>query len=151
MINKEKVIKMGRKKGSTNAMREIILQDCIQQIIKGGISARDWQSHAKEKHNIGQRQSYRYWKKAWEYTRERYDAQKDDLIAASVAKLDKMFDMSEKEGLSPRTQLSILKEKHKLLGLYVERQQIELGGSNSISFDFGIKTKEEDSSLKDNE
>jgi hypothetical protein len=142
---------MGRKKGSTNAMREIILQDCIQCIIKGGISARDWQSHAKEKHNIGQRQAYRYWKRAWEYTRERYDAQKDDLIAASVAKLDKLFDDAEMAGLPPRTQLAILKEKHKLLGLYVERQQIELGGSNSISFDFGIKPKEEDSSLKDSE
>jgi len=142
---------MGRKKGSTNAMREIILQDCIQQIIKGGISARDWQGHAKEKHNIGQRQAYRYWKKAWEYTRERYDAQKDDLIAQSVAKLDKMWDDVEKGGFSPQTQLQILKEKHKLLGLYVERQQIELGGNNSISFDFGIKPKEEDDSLKDNE
>ena len=130
---------MGRKKGSTNAMREIILQDCIQCIIKGGISCRDWQSHAKEKHNIGQRQAYRYWKKAWEYTRERYDAQKDDMIAASVAKLDKLFDDAENAGLPPRTQLAILKEKHKLLGLYVERQQIELGGNNNISFDFGLK------------
>jgi len=73
------------------------------------------------------------------------------LIAQSVAKLDKMWDDVEKGGFSPQTQLQILKEKHKLLGLYVERQQIELGGNNSISFDFGIKPKEEDDSLKDNE
>lgn len=130
---------MGRKLGSTNAMREIVLQDCIKCIIDGGVSAREWQKIAKEKHNIGQRQAYRYWKMAWEYTREKYDEERDDLIAASVAKLDRMFDEVSKQGYDYNTQLNILREKHKLLGLYIERKEIQQ--SSDIKFDFGIKDK----------
>jgi uncharacterized membrane protein YgaE (UPF0421/DUF939 family) len=135
---------MGRKVGSTNAMREIILQDCMRCIIDGGVSAREWQKIAKEKHNIGQRQAYRYWKAAWEYTREKYDEERDDLVAASVAKLDRMFDEVSKQGYDYNTQLNILREKHKLLGLYIEKQQIGIGVDKNIKFDFGIKTKKDD-------
>ena len=125
---------MGRKAGDTNARKKAMVSDCMKQIAKKNIRHKDWVEYATETYNITVRRAEQLWSMAWEELRGQFAQEAETNLIQAVARLDDLYDEASKSGYDYNSQINILKEKHKILGMYTEKQEIKQ--EIDIKFDF---------------
>ena len=125
---------MGRKAGDTNARKKAMVSDCMKQIAKKNIRHKDWVEYATETYNITVRGAEQLWSMAWEELRSQFAQEAETNLIQAVARLDDLYDEASKSGYDYNSQINILKEKHKILGMYTEKQEIKQ--EIDIKFDF---------------
>ena len=125
---------MGRKAGDTNARKKAMVSDCMKQIAKKNIRHKDWCEYAVETYNITVRRAEQLWTMAWEELRAQFAQEAETNLIQAVARLDDLYDEASKSGYDYNSQINILKEKHKILGMYTEKQEIKQ--EIDIKFDF---------------
>ena len=125
---------MGRKAGNTNARKKAMVSDCMKQIAKKNIRHKDWCEYAVEKYDITVRRAEMLWSDAWKELRSQFAKEAEENLIQAVARLDDLYDEASKSGYDYNSQINILKEKHKILGMYTEKQEIK--NEVSIKFDF---------------
>ena len=125
---------MGRKAGDTNARKKAMVSDCMKQIAKKNIRHKDWVEYATETYNITIRRAEQLWTMAWEELRAQFAQEAETNLIQAVARLDDLYDEASKSGYDYNSQINILKEKHKILGMYTEKQEIKQ--EIDIKFDF---------------
>jgi len=125
---------MGRKAGDTNARKKAMVSDCMKQIAKKNIRHKDWCEYAVETYNITVRRAEQLWTMAWEELRGQFAKEAEENLIQAVARLDDLYDEASKSGYDYNSQINILKEKHKILGMYTEKQEIKQ--EIDIKFDF---------------
>lgn len=125
---------MGRKPGDTNARKKAMVSDCMKQIAKKNIRHKDWVEYATETYNITVRRAEQLWSMAWEELRAQFAQEAETNLIQAVARLDDLYDEASKSGYDYNSQINILKEKHKILGMYTEKQEIKQ--EIDIKFDF---------------
>jgi hypothetical protein len=125
---------MGRKSGDTNARKKAMVSDCMKQIAKKNIRHKDWVEYATKTYNITVRRAEQLWSMAWEELRAQFAKEAEENLIQAVARLDDLYDEASKSGYDYNSQINILKEKHKILGMYTEKQEIKQ--EIDIKFDF---------------
>ena len=125
---------MGRKAGNTNARKKAMVSDCMKQIAKKNIRHKDWCEYATEKYDITVRRAEMLWSMAWEELRAQFAKEAEENLIQAVARLDDLYEEASKSGYDYNSQVNILKEKHKIMGMYTEKQEIK--NEVSIKFDF---------------
>jgi len=125
---------MGRKNGDTNARKKAMVSDCMKQIAKKNIRHKDWVEYATDKYNITVRRAEQLWSMAWEELRAQFAKEAEENLIQAVARLDDLYEEASKSGYDYNSQVNILKEKHKIMGMYTEKQEIK--NEVSIKFDF---------------
>jgi len=125
---------MGRKAGNTNARKKAMVSDCMKQIAKKNIRHKDWCEYATEKYDITVRRAEMLWSDAWKELRGQFAKEAEENLIQAVARLDDLYEEASKSGYDYNSQVNILKEKHKIMGMYTEKQEIK--NEVSIKFDF---------------
>ena len=125
---------MGRKAGNTNDRKKAMVADAMKLIAKKNIRHRDWVEHATTTYDITVRRAEMLWSDAWTELRSQFAKEAEENLIQAVARLDDLYDDASKAGYDYNSQVNILKEKHKLLGLHTERQEIKQ--EVSLKFDF---------------
>ena len=125
---------MGRKVGNTNARKKAMVSDCMKQIAKKNIRHKDWCEYATEKYDITVRRAEMLWSMAWEELRGQFAKEAEENLIQAVARLDDLYDEANKAGYDFNSQINILREKHKIMGMYTEKQEVKQ--DISIRFDF---------------
>ncbi len=125
---------MGRKVGNTNARKKAMVSDAMKQIAKKNLRHKDWVEYATEKYDITVRRAEQLWSMAWEELRAQFAKEAEENLIQAVARLDDLYDEANKAGYDFNSQINILREKHKIMGMYTEKQEIK--NEVSIKFDF---------------
>ena len=125
---------MGRKAGNTNARKKAMVSDCMKQIAKKNIRHKDWCEYAVEKYDITVRRAEMLWSDAWKELRSQFAKEAEENLIQAVARLDDLYEEASKSGYDYNSQVNILKEKHKIMGMYTEKQEIK--NEVSIKFEF---------------
>jgi len=125
---------MGRKAGDTNARKKAMVSDCMKQIAKKNIRHKDWVEYATDAYDITVRRAEQLWSMAWEELRGQFAQEAETNLIQAVARLDDLYDEASKSGYDYNSQINILKEKHKILGMYTEKQEVKQ--DVNIRFDF---------------
>ena len=125
---------MGRKVGNTNARKKAMVSDCMKQIAKKNIRHKDWCEYATEKYDITVRRAEMLWSMAWEELRAQFAKDAEENLIQAVSRLDDIYEEASKSGYDYNSQVNILKEKHKIMGMYTEKQEVK--SEVNIKFDF---------------
>lgn len=125
---------MGRKAGDTNARKKVMVSDCMKQIAKKNIRHKDWVAYATETYNITVRRAEMLWSMAWEELRGQFAKDAEENLIQAVSRLDDLYEEASKSGYDYNSQVNILKEKHKIMGMYTEKQEVK--SEVNIKFDF---------------
>ena len=125
---------MGRKAGNTNARKKAMVSDCMKQIAKKNIRHKDWCEYAVEKYDITVRRAEMLWSMAWEELRAQFAKDAEENLIQAVSRLDDLYEEASKSGYDYNSQVNILKEKHKIMGMYTEKQEVKQ--DIAIRFDF---------------
>ncbi len=125
---------MGRKVGNTNARKKAMVSDCMKQIAKKNIRHKDWCEYATEKYDITVRRAEMLWSMAWEELRAQFAKDAEENLIQAVSRLDDLYEEASKSGYDYNSQVNILKEKHKIMGMYTEKQEVK--SEVNIKFDF---------------
>ena len=125
---------MGRKTGNTNDRKKAMVADCMKLIAKKNIRHKDWVEHATKTYDITVRRAEMLWSEAWTELRGQFAKEAEENLIQAVARLDDLYDEASKSGYDYNSQVNILKEKHKLMGMYTEKQEIKQ--EVSLRFDF---------------
>ena len=125
---------MGRKVGNTNARKKAMVSDCMKQIAKKNIRHKDWCEYAVETYDITTRRAEMLWSMAWEELRAQFAKDAEENLIQAVSRLDDLYEESSKSGYDYNSQVNILKEKHKIMGMYTEKQEVK--SEVNIRFDF---------------
>jgi len=126
---------MGRAAGQTNDRHEAMIADCMNKIAKDNITNGKWVAYGKSQYNITARQCQNVWKKAWERIKENFSKDTEENLMMAVLRLDDLFLQARDSGYDFNSQLNIVKEKNKLLGLHTERQEIKQNINLNFEFD----------------
>jgi len=133
-ISKNGLMKMGRRKGNTNDRKKVIVADCMKQIAKKNIRHRDWCEYATSTYDITVRRAEMLWSEAWTELRSQFAKEAEINMIQAVARLDDLYAEAAESGYDYNSRINILREKHKLLGLHTEKQEIKQ--EVSLRFDF---------------
>ena len=125
---------MGRKAGDTNARKKVMVADCMKQIAKKNIRHKDWVEYATETYDITTSRAEQLWTMAWEELRSQFQKDAETNLIQAVARLDDLYEEVSQAGYDYNTRANVLRDKHKLLGLYTEKQEIK--SEVNIKFDF---------------
>ena len=125
---------MPRKKGQTNDRARAIISDCIRKISRDNISHGDWCRYAVKEYKITTRRAEQVWSSAWTDIRDRFAKDAETNLLQAVARLDDLYLQASEQGGDWNTRNNILTSKHKLLGLYIGRQEHTV--DTKLSFDF---------------
>ncbi len=125
---------MGRKVGNTNARKKAMVSDCMKQIAKKNIRHKDWCEYAVETYDITTRRAEMLWSMAWEELRAQFAKDAEENLIQAVSRLDDLYEEASKSGYDYNSQVNILKEKHKIMGMYTEKQEVK--SEVNIKFDF---------------
>ncbi len=126
---------MGRKAGDTNARKKAMVSDCMKQIAKKNIRHKDWVEYATETYNITVRRAEMLWTMAWEELRGQFAKDAEENLIQAVSRLDDLYEEASKSGYDYNSQVNILKEKHKIMGMYTEKQEIKQEVNINFEFD----------------
>jgi hypothetical protein len=129
---------MGRKVGNTDARAKAILADCIMRISRDNISHNRWCEYAVETYKITTRRAEMIWSDAWKEIRDRFSKDAETNLIQAVARLDDLYSQATEQGGDWNTRANILRERHKLLGLGVERHEVK--SDVKLSFDFDTES-----------
>ena len=125
---------MGRKVGNTNDRKKAMVADCMKLIAKKNIRHKDWVEHATQTYDITVRRAEMLWSDAWKELRGQFAKEAEENLIQAVARLDDLYDEASKSGYDYNSQINILREKHKLMGMYTEKQEIKQ--EINLKFDF---------------
>ena len=125
---------MSRRKGQTAARAQAIIDDCIKKVAEENISHGDWCRYAVKEYDITTRRAEQQWSKAWESIRDKFSQDAETNLLQAVARLDVLYADARKSGYDFNTQVNILKEKNRLLGLHTERHEHKI--DSKLTFDF---------------
>lgn len=125
---------MPRKKGQTAARAQAIVDDAIKKIARENISHGDWCRYAVDKYSITTRRAEQIWSKAWEGIRDRFAQDAETNLLQALSRLDDLYIQATERDGDWNTRNNILKERHKLLGLGIERHEHKI--DSKLSFDF---------------
>lgn len=125
---------MPRTKGSTAARAQAMVDDAINKISRENISHGDWCRYAVEEYKITTRRAEQIWSKAWEGIRDRFAKDTETNLLQALSRLDDLYIQATENHGDWNTRNNILKERHKLLGLGVERHEHKV--DSKLSFDF---------------
>jgi hypothetical protein len=125
---------MGRKVGNTNDRKKAMVADCMKLIAKKNIRHRDWVEHATKSYDITVRRAEMLWSDAWKELRAQFAKEAEQNLIQAVARLDDLYSEAADSGYDYNSRINILKEKHKLLGLHTEKQEIKQ--EVNLRFDF---------------
>ena len=125
---------MGRKVGNTNDRKKAMVADCMKLIAKKNIRHKDWVEHATKTYDITVRRAEMLWSDAWKELRGQFAKEAEENLIQAVARLDDLYDEASKSGYDYNSQINILREKHKLMGMYTEKQEIKQ--EINLKFDF---------------
>jgi type I site-specific restriction-modification system R (restriction) subunit len=71
---------------------------------------------------------------AWDELRAQFQKDAEVNLIQAVARLDSLYDEVSEAGYDYNTRANVLRDKHKLLGLYTEKQEVK--SDINIKFDF---------------
>jgi hypothetical protein len=125
---------MAKKAGNTSDRKKAMVADCMKLIAKKNIRHKDWVEHATKSYDITVRRAEMLWSDAWKELRGQFAKDAEENLIQAVARLDELYDEASKAGYDYNSQVNILKEKHKLMGMYTEKQEIKQ--EISLRFDF---------------
>jgi hypothetical protein len=125
---------MAKKVGNTSDRKKAMVADCMKLIAKKNIRHKDWVEHATQSYDITVRRAEMLWSDAWKELRGQFAKDAEENLIQAVARLDELYDEASKAGYDYNSQVNILKEKHKLMGMYTEKQEIKQ--EISLRFDF---------------
>jgi len=125
---------MGRKNGDTNARKKAMVSDCMKLIAKKNLRHKDWVEYATDKYNITVRRAEQLWTMAWDELRAQFAKDAEVNLIQAVSRLDDLYEEASKSGYDYNSQVNILKEKHKIMGMYTEKQEVKQ--EVNIKFDF---------------
>ncbi len=125
---------MGRRKGNTNDRKKVIVADCMKQIAKKNIRHNQWCDYAVETYGITKRRAEMLWTEAWTELKSKFQKDAETHLVQAVARLDDLYDEVSEAGYDYNTRANVLRDKHKLLGLYTEKQEVK--SDINIKFDF---------------
>jgi|14BtaG_2_1085337.scaffolds.fasta_scaffold00454_9 hypothetical protein len=125
---------MGRKAGNTDARKKAMVSDCMKQIAKKNIRHKDWVAYATDAYDITTRRAEMLWTMAWDELRAQFAKDAEVNLIQAVSRLDDLYEEASKSGYDFNSQVNILKEKHKIMGMYTEKQEIKQ--EVDIRFDF---------------
>ena len=130
---------MSRKRGNTNDRAKAILADCVMKISRDNFSHKQWCEHAVSTYKITTRRAEMIWSDAWSDIKERFQKDAETNLVQAVARLDDLYVQATEQGGDWNTRNNILKERHKLLGLGVEKHEVK----NDIRLSFDFDTEED--------
>ena len=130
---------MSKKPGNTNARAKAILSDCVMRISRDNISHNKWCEYAVDTYKITTRRAEMVWSDAWKEIRDRFSKDAEANLLQALARLDDLYDIATKQGGDFNTRANILRERHKLLGLGLERKEVV----SDIKLSFGFSEDEE--------
>ena len=125
---------MPRKKGNTNDRARAIISDCVRKISRDNISHGDWCRYAVKEYKITTRRAEQCWAEAWKDIRDRFAKDAETNLLQAIARLDDLYSPATDQGGDWNTRANILRERHKLLGLGVEKHEHKV--DTKLSFDF---------------
>jgi len=125
---------MGRKQGNTNDRYKAILADCMIRISRDNYSHKQWCEYASEKYDITIRRTEMIWSQCWSDIKEKFAKDAETNLLQAVARLDDLYAQATEQGGDWNTRANILRERHKLLGLGVEKHEVK--SDIKLSFDF---------------
>ena len=124
-----------KKRGQTSARKDAMVSDAIKRIAQDNISHNEWCKYASEKYEITIRRAEQLWSDAWREIRDKFAQDAETNLLQAVARLDDLYSQASEQGGDWNTRNNILTSKHKLLGLYVDKQEHTV--ETKLSFDFG--------------
>ena len=130
---------MSRKKGQTQDRYKAIVADCMKRISRDNISHKEWCEYASETYDITIRRCEMLWTESWASIKEKFQKDAETNLMQAVARLDDLYSIAVKESSDFNTKNNILREKHRLLGLYVDKQEVK----NDIKLSFDFETEED--------
>ena len=133
LVDQER-IQMSKKVGNTNARAKAIVADCIKKISRDNCSHKEWCEYAVEQYKITTRRAEMIWSDAWKDIKEKFQKDAEVNLMQAVARLDDLYSQATEQGGDWNTRNNILKEKHKLLGLGVEKHEVKQ--DIALRFDF---------------
>lgn len=125
---------MARKKGNTDDRAKAILADAVKKIARDNYSHKQWCEYAVEQYKITTRRAEMIWSDAWSDIKEKFAADAEANLMQAVMRLDDLYTQATEQGGDWNTRNNILKERHRLLGLGVEKQEVKT--DIKLSFDF---------------
>lgn len=126
---------MGRRKGNTNDRKKVIVADCMKQIAKKNIRHRDWCEYATKTYEITTRRAEMLWTEAWTELKAQFQKDAETNLVQAIARLDDLYEEVSEAGYDYNTRANVLRDKHKLLGLYTEKQEVKNEVSIKFNFD----------------
>ena len=128
-----------KKKGNTNDRAKAILADCIMRISRDNYSHGEWCSYAVEQYKITTRRAEQIWSESWSNIKEKFNKDAEQHLQQAVMRLDDLYKQATEQGGDWNTRNNILKERHRLMGLGVERHEVK----SDIKLSFGFSEDEE--------
>ena len=128
-----------RKPGNTNDRAKAIVSDCIKKIAEENISHKNWCEYAVENYKITTRRAEQVWSIAWGDIRQQFAVDAEQNLQQAVIRLDALYIEARKSGYDYNTQVNILKEKNRLMGLGKEVHEVR----SDIKLSFGFSEEEE--------
>jgi len=124
-----------KKRGQTSARKDSMVSDAIKRIAQDNISHNEWCKYASEKYKITIRRAEMLWSDAWREIRDKFAQDAEANLMQAVMRLDDLYKSATEQGGDWNTRANILRERHKLMGLGVERHEHKV--ETKLSFDFG--------------
>jgi len=134
---------MARKKGNTNDRAQAMKDDCIKQIVENNLGHNDWCRYCVEKYKCTTRRAEMVWSDSWKIMRENFESQREEKLVQAVHQLDALYSEASKKDYDFNSKINILKQKHRLLGLDIQKQEIVQETKLSFDFDKGEDNSEE--------
>ncbi len=120
--------------GQTHDRSKAIISDCIRKIARDNYSHKEWCRYAVEQYDITTRRAEQMWSEAWSQIKDKFAADAEQNLQQAVLRLDDLYTQATEQGGDWNTRNNILKERHKLMGLGVEKHEIK--SDIKLSFDF---------------
>ena len=120
--------------GQTHDRSKAIISDCIRKIARDNYSHGEWCKYAVDQYKITTRRAEQMWSEAWSQIKDKFAADAEQNLQQAVLRLDDLYTQATEQGGDWNTRNNILKERHKLMGLGVEKHEVK--SDIKLSFDF---------------
>jgi hypothetical protein len=120
--------------GQTHDRSKAIISDCIRKIARDNYSHGEWCKYAVDQYKITTRRAEQIWSEAWTDIKDKFAADAEANLMQALMRLDDLYIQTTEQGGDWNTRNNILRERHKLMGLGVEKHEVK--SSVHLSFDF---------------
>jgi hypothetical protein len=120
--------------GQTHDRSKAIISDCIRKIARDNYSHGEWCKYAVDQYKITTRRAEQIWSEAWTDIKDKFAADAEANLMQALMRLDDLYIQTTEQGGDWNTRNNILRERHKLMGLGVEKHEVK--STINLSFDF---------------